>query len=234
MKDFFKVITNYVPFTAFKDFISKKELFKISKELTCESVPTTININSLDDYESFKRWGMMFEPKNIDTIRISIEHPARRLNFMKFTIDYVPACVKNVEILKLDCICSFTFIKLPDTVEYLTVHKTMATVLSLPANIKHLCLGYDFMGIVLNFTSNLKTIELYGYDNGGRHPCPISSLPDTIEIMKMWVEFPAFIEYWPVNAQLFLEDPYVEHPGDLLLLWPNQEANHLEEDYLFD
>jgi hypothetical protein len=234
MKDFFKFITNYVPFTVFKDFISKKELFKISKELACESVPTTININSLDEYESFKRWSMMFEPKNINTIRISIEHPARRLNSIRFTIDYVPACVKNVEILKLNCICPFTYIKLPDTVEYLTVNKTMATVQSLPTNIKHLCLGYDFMGVVRNFTSNLKTIELYGYSNGCRDPCPINSLPDTIQTMKMSIDFPAFIEQWPANAQLFLEDPYDEQPGDLLLLWPNHEANHLEDDYLFD
>ncbi len=234
MNECFKVVTNYVPFTAFKDFISNKELFKISKDLARESVPTTININSLDEYESFKRWGMMFEPKNIDIVRISIEIPKKRLTINRFTIDYVPACVKNVEILKFDYICPFNFIKLPDTVESLTVHKTMSTILSLPANIKHLCLGYNFMGTVLNFTSNLETIELYGYDAGGRFPCPIDSLPDTIKIMKMWVGFPAIINYWPVNARLILEDPYDEQSGVLQLLWPNHDANNLENDYNFE
>jgi hypothetical protein len=239
MNDCFKAVTNFVPFSTFKNFISKKELFKISKELTCESVPTIININSLDDYESFKRWGMMFKPNHIDTVCISIEIPDRRLNFMRYTIDYVPACVKNVEILKFDYICPFTFINLPDTVESLSVHKTMATVLRLPVNIKHLCLGYHFIGIVLSFTSNLKTVELYGYHSGSQNPCPIDSLPDTIQTMKICSDFPAFIEHWPVNVQLFIENqydnPYDDHSDDLqLLFWPNHEANDLDEDYNFE
>jgi hypothetical protein len=187
-------------FYIISDYLPLKKLLTISRKFTTKRIPSVININSLEEYESFKNWGRLFNPSNIITVNISISHPINRLNCLNYSIDYVPESVKNVNILKFDSIAHFTYISLPYNVENLTIDNTFADVIHLPLNIVSLTLGYEFNGVIVHFESNLINIELYGYNEGGRHPCPINDLPDSIQTMKLHVNFPGQINHWPVNA----------------------------------
>jgi hypothetical protein len=192
-------------------YLTYKDLFALSRENMYLSLPSTVTIHSYEEYEQFKKWCNLFTPSNITTVTIYISHPSYfsyKLNNTSYRLDYVPACVKNVDILRLDSIAPFTTISLPDTVEYLKVSNTYADIYRLPANIRHLVLGYGYQGGVNTFDSNLEMVELYGYDSGGRYPCQINDLPDTIHTIKMYAEFPGQINYWPVNAKVIVEDPY--------------------------
>ena len=194
----FSIISDYIPLT---------QLLNISKKHMMKRIPSIVNIKSFEEYDTFKKWCELFNPSNIITVNISISHSNRRLNNLNITIDYVPRSVKNVNILKFEYIVPFTRINLPDNVENLKVDNTFADIVRLPANIQTLTLGYKFHGIVYNFTSNLSCVELFGYNEGGRQPCQINNLPDTITTIKMYVYFPGQINYWPINSVIIPIEP---------------------------
>lgn len=210
----FSIISDYMPLT---------ELLNISKTHAMKRIPSTINIKSVKEYDSFKEWCKLFNPSNITTVNISIPHTTYKLNCLRYLIDYVPTSVKTVNILKFDCVAPFLGINLPDNVEHLKINNTFADVNKLPANIKSLTLDYNFHGIVNEFyknpdqendedviISNLSYVELFGYNGGGMHPCPMNSLPDSIHTIKMYVDFPGQITYWPVNSIIIPVDPDAE------------------------
>jgi hypothetical protein len=212
------------------NYLSNDILFSVSREYMFKSLPSTVNIKSFEEYEQFKKWGRLFNPTNIETVIINITYPKIRLNTFSYSINYVPECVKNVHILNFDYVCPNTSISLPDNVEFIKIEKTMADVTRLPLNIHHLVLDYKYMGIVTNFndTPNLETIELYGYNGGGRIPCQINDLPDTIKTIKLYVEFPGQITYWPRNVEVILEDTYnSDDDHDMLILFPPND----DDDY---
>ncbi len=206
-------------------FLSSKELFSLSREHMFKCLPSTLTINSFEEYEQFKKWGALFNPTNITTVKFNITYPIVRFNGLSYNIGYVPHCVKNVEILKFDSISPLISISLPNTVEYLKIDNTLADINNLSDGIKHLILGYNYGGAITHFNrfnnSSLEIVELYGYCGGGRFPSVIDDLPDTIHTMKMYVEFPAQINHWPANAQVVLEDPYEDDTDNLQLLPPN-------------
>ncbi len=203
MNDCRNIILDYTPYNV---------LFSLSKEIMYKYLPSTININSFEEYEQFKKWCKLFNMSkvNITKVNFNITYPKIRFNGLSYKIDYVPSCVKNVEILKLDSVSPIVLISLPDTVEYLKVDNTLADITKLPANIKHLVLGYKYHGAITSYESNLEIVEFYGYDSGSRFPCQINDLPDTIHTIKIYTEFQAHITYWPPNAQIIIEDPYDE------------------------
>jgi hypothetical protein len=185
--------------------MSLKELIPLSKKFNKE-INSTIKINSISNYERFKQWCKVFNPDNITKVIFSITDYKYKIH--SYSINYVPSCVNTVEVLAFNTYCSFESIRMPNTVGTLIVHDTYAMIDRIPDSIRHLVLGYDFKGIVCSIKEavNLEYVELYGYDSGGRVPCPIE-LPDTIQILRMYSNFPGYIEHWPVNAKLFVEDP---------------------------
>jgi hypothetical protein len=203
-------------FFVISKFMKSDVLLQISKKY--HNIPSTININSCEDYISFKRWSKLFNPSDIKEVNINITQPKERRNELSFDIDYFPPCVEKVNVLKLDKICPFVNISLADndTIKFLCVDNTISDIKWLPSKITHLVLGYKFMGIVY-FKSNLEIVELYGYCSGSRYSCEID-LPDTIHTIKIYSEFPARINHWSVNAKVIIEDPYSDDLEDNLEL----------------
>lgn len=189
MNDSFSIVSQYM---------SNIDRFKLSKSYV--KIPETVHIQSIEHYERFKSFCRTFKT-NITTVLFTITTNVKA-NRNSYSIDYVPESVRNVKILSFDPICPFTWIRLPDTVESLEVDNTFANIETLPKQIRHLTLGHSFEGVVMSFESNLNTLCLCGYNSGGRLPCPIDDLPDTIQTMTIYENFPAHITYYPENVTI--------------------------------
>lgn len=214
--------------TAIAEFAGPKQAMKISPFFVKKMFPSSILIRNYAQLTQFRKWAQLFDTSNLVEVRIVIKETAfyeqlillgDRIQteqvppnperpdgqWVDYPIGWVPASVKK---LTIDDTVGVQF-EIADTVEELVIENSYyGDSVTIPDSVQTLHLLAGFEGLVRRWSANLQCLTLKGWYQGGRHPVPIDTIPDTVKHMVVASHLNIEIRHWPESLET------VEFKGD--------------------